>query len=138
MESLESVIAIFMSLAIPIVAIVFGCIVAMNKMNRERDIRKLLIENDIDKERAKLLIEEREKKDNKFAYLRGGFMLLGLCLGTLVDYLLGISYERNIYFWLIIAVGIGIGMLVSFFVEMKLTERSKKLSENHLQEEEDL
>lgn len=135
MENLEGVLAIFMSLAIPIVVIVFGCMATMNKKNREVELRKLLIENNVDMERAKLLIAEQEKKDNKFAYLRGGLMMLGLGLGTLVNYMLHIL-NSNVYFWLIIAVGVGIGMLVSFFVEMKLTERAKKLSGNDLQKEE--
>lgn len=135
MEDLVGVIAIFMSLAIPIAVIVFGCMATMNKKNREVELRKLLIENNVDMERSKLLIAEQEKKDNKFAYLRGGLMMLGLGLGALVDYLLGMR-NSDVYFWLIIAVGIGIGMLVSFFVEMKLTERAKKLSGNDLQKEE--
>lgn len=124
MEDLAGVLAVFMSLAIPIVVIIFGCMAAMNKKNREVELRKVLIENNVDMERAKLLIAEQEKKDNKFAYLRGGLMMLGLGLGTLVDYILGV-YRSNIYFWLIIAVGVGIGMLVSFFVEMKLSKKEK-------------
>ena len=51
-------------------------------------------------------------------------MFIGLGLGLLADYLLGIE-TRNMYFWLILSVGIGIGMLASFFAEMKLSEKNQ-------------
>lgn len=51
-------------------------------------------------------------------------MFIGLGLGLLADYLLGIE-TRNMYFWLILSVGIGIGMLASFFAEMKLSEKKQ-------------
>ena len=117
--------AVFMSLVIPITAIIAGCIISVGNKKREKEIRQLIIENDLDIERAKLLIEKPQKKDNNiYGFLRGGMMFIGLGLGLLADYLLGIE-TRNMYFWLILSVGIGIGMLASFFAEMKLSEKKQ-------------
>lgn len=125
MKDFAGLLAVFMSLAIPITAIIAGCIISVGNKKREKEIRQLIIENDLDIERAKLLIEKPQKKDyNIYGFLRGGMMFIGLGLGLLADYLLGIE-TRNMYFWLILSVGIGIGMLASFFAEMKLSEKKQ-------------
>ena len=125
MKDFAGLLAVFMSLVIPITAIIAGCIISVGNKQREKEIRQLIIENDLDIERAKLLIEKPQKKDNNiYGFLRGGMMFIGLGLGLLADYLLGIE-TRNMYFWLILSVGIGIGMLASFFAEMKLSEKKQ-------------
>ena len=125
MKDFAGLLAVFMSLVIPIPAIIAGCIISVGNKKREKEIRQLIIENDLDIERAKLLIEKPQKKDNNiYGFLRGGMMFIGLGLGLLADYLLGIE-TRNMYFWLILSVGIGIGMLASFFAEMKLSEKKQ-------------
>lgn len=125
MKDFTGLLAVFMSLVIPITAIIAGCIISVGNKKREKEIRQLIIENDLDIERAKLLIEKPQKKDNNiYGFLRGGMMFIGLGLGLLADYLLGIE-TRNMYFWLILSVGIGIGMLASFFAEMKLSEKKQ-------------
>lgn len=125
MRDFAGLLAVFMSLVIPITAIIAGCIISVGNKKREKEIRQLIIENDLDIERAKLLIEKPQKKDNNiYGFLRGGMMFIGLGLGLLADYLLGIE-TRNMYFWLILSVGIGIGMLASFFAEMKLSEKKQ-------------
>ena len=125
MSDFAGLLAVFMSLVIPITAIIAGCIISVGNKKREKEIRQLIIENDLDIERAKLLIEKPQKKDNNiYGFLRGGMMFIGLGLGLLADYLLGIE-TRNMYFWLILSVGIGIGMLASFFAEMKLSEKKQ-------------
>lgn len=129
MKDFAGLFAVFMSLVIPITAIIAGCISSVGNKKREKEIRQLIIENDLDIERAKLLIEKPQKKDNNiYGFLRGGMMFIGLGLGLLADYLLGIE-TRNMYFWLILSVGIGIGMLASFFVEMKLSEKKQTKEE---------
>ncbi len=129
MKDFAGLLAVFMSLVIPITAIIAGCIISVGNKKREKEIRQLIIENDLDIERAKLLIEKPQKKDNNiYGFLRGGMMFIGLGLGLLADYLLGIE-TRNMYFWLILSVGIGIGMLASFFVEMKLSEKKQTKEE---------
>ena len=125
MKDFAGLLAVFMSLVIPITAIIAGCIISVGNKKREKEIRQLIIENDLDIERAKLLIEKPQKKDNNiYGFLRGGMMFIGLGLGLLADYLLGIE-TRNMYFWLILSVGIDIGMLASFFAEMKLSEKKQ-------------
>ena len=125
MKDFAGLLAVFMSLVSPITAIIAGCIISVGNKKREKEIRQLIIENDLDIERAKLLIEKPQKKDNNiYGFLRGGMMFIGLGLGLLADYLLGIE-TRNMYFWLILSVGIGIGMLASFFAEMKLSEKKQ-------------
>ncbi len=117
---LEGVLAIVLSLTIPIVAIIFGSIIAIRKKQSETELRKLLIENNTDLETAKALIEEKEKKSNKYSSLRWACILIGLGIGAFADFLLGLNSVDGIYFWIIIAFGIGLGLLVSFFVELKL------------------
>ena len=125
MKDVAGLLAVFMSLVIPITAIIAGCIISVGNKKREKEIRQLIIENDLAIERAKLLIEKPQTKDNNISgFLRGGMMFIGLGLGLLADYLLGIE-TRNMYFWLILSVGIGIGMLASFFAEMKLSEKKQ-------------
>ena len=121
---MEGVIAIFMSLGIPVVALITACVSYMNKKNRDKEIRQLLIENNVDLERAKLFIEEPEKKRGKYGNLRGGMIMLGMGLGVLADYLIGID-TGDLYFYLILAVGMGVGMLAAFFIEMKLSEKDQ-------------
>ena len=123
---LEGVLAIVLSLTIPIVAIIFGSIIAIRKKQSETELRKLLIENNTDLETAKALIEEKEKKSNKYSSLRWACILIGLGIGAFADFLLGLNSMDGIYFWIIIAFGIGLGLLVSFFVELKLQKNETK------------
>ena len=100
---LEGVLAIVLSLTIPIVAIIFGSIIAIRKKQSETELRKLLIENNTDLETAKALIEEKEKKSNKYSSLRWACILIGLGIGAFADFLLGLNSVDGIYFWIIIA-----------------------------------
>ena len=120
---LEGIIAIVLSLSIPIVAIIFGAIMSIRKKQSETELRKLLIEHNTDLETAKALIEEKEKKSNKYSSLRWACILIGLGIGAFADFLLGLEPKHNIYFWLVIAFGIGLGLLVSFIFEYKLQEK---------------
>ena len=59
------------------------------------------------------------------------FMSLGIpvvalitACGVLADYLIGID-TGDLYFYLILAVGMGVGMLAAFFIEMKLSEKDQ-------------
>ena len=123
---LEGVLAIVLSLTIPIVAIIFGSIIAIRKKQSETELRRLLIEHNTDIETAKALIEEKEKKSNKYSSLRWACVLIGLGIGAFADFLLGLEPKHNIYFWLVIAFGIGLGLLVSFFIELKLQDKENQ------------
>lgn len=123
---LEGIFAIVLSLAIPIVAIICGVVMSIRKKQSETELRKLLIEHNTDLETAKALIEEQEKKSNKYVSLRWACVLIGLGVGAFADFLLGLEPKHNIYFWLVIAFGIGLGLLVSFFIELKLQNKENQ------------
>ena len=120
--------AIVLSLSIPIVAIICGVIMSIRKKQSETELRKLLIEHNTDLETAKALIEEQEKKSNKYVSLRWACVLIGLGVGAFADFLLGLNPVDGIYFWIVIAFGIGLGLLVSFFVELKLQDKENRLA----------
>lgn len=124
LEDLTGVFAIVLSLSIPIVAIIFGTKASIRKKQSETEVRRLIIENHTDLETARALIEEKDRKSNKYISLRWACILIGVGVGTLADYLLGLSPQGDIYFWLVIAFGVGLGMLVSFFVELKLQQKN--------------
>ena len=128
---LEGIFAIVLSLAIPIVAIICGVIMSIRKKQSETELRKLLIEHNTDLETAKALIEEQEKKSNKYVSLRWACVLIGLGVGAFADFLLGLEPNHNIYFWLVIAFGIGLGLLVSFFIELKLQNKENQQTTQH-------
>ena len=115
--------AVIMSMLIPIFGIVFGCLVAIRQKKSEAELRRTLIENHTDLETTQAILAEREKKSDKYASLRGAFVLIGVGLGALADYLLDI---KGLYFWFVIAFGVGIGLLVSFIVEHKLQKEGPK------------
>lgn len=124
---LEPLMAIILSLGIPIVAIIGGFISSIRKNQNETELRRLIIENQTDLETAKALIAEPDKKANKFGTLRGACALIGLGFGAIASILLGLPLNgsKGIYFWILLAFGVGLGLLVSFLVEMKLQKKMK-------------
>ena len=123
-EQIVDLAAVVLSLLIPIVAISFGIYASIRKKQSETELRRLIIENHTDLETAKALIEEQERKPskpNKYVSLRYACVLIGLGVGAFADYLMHV--EDKIYFWLIIAFGIGLGLLVSFIVELRLQKQ---------------
>lgn len=127
LKDLAGVLAVVLTLVIPIAAIIGGIILSIRKNRNETELRRLIIENQTDLETAKALIAEPDKKTNKFGTLRGACVLLGIGLGALVNYLLNVTMvgPKGIYFWIVIAFGVGLGLLVSFLVEMKLQKKMK-------------
>ena len=124
---LEGLVAIILCLGIPIVAIIGGIILSIRKNRNETELRRLIIENQTDLETAKALIAEPDKKSSKFGTLRGACVLLGLGFGALVNYLLNIPMAgvNGFYAWILLAFGVGLGLLASFLVEMKLQKKMK-------------
>ena len=131
-EGLLPLVAVILTLGIPFVVIIM---VYLNKMKKERlqkEIRQLIIENHTDPETAKLLIDEPKKAKEQrrlgpvnLETLQGACILLGLGLGALVNWALepfGFG-AKNINFWIILAFGIGVGLLCSFLVEMYLFKK---------------
>lgn len=125
-KDFAGVLAIFLSLSIPIVAIISGIVMGIKKKNRETELRKFIIENNVDAERVKLLVEEPEKKNNKFVMLRWGCILTFGGLATLVYYFIRLNVDpSDMLFWFFLALGMGIGMLVSFLIEMRINKKER-------------
>ena len=121
LKDLAGVLAVALTLIIPIVAIICSAISSINKKKRETELRKALIENHTDPESIKLLVEEQQEKSDKFSMLRGGCILLGAGLGAIISGFAGTT-PFNLYFWLPIVAGMGFGMLISFVVETRMTK----------------
>lgn len=119
-ESPVALAAVIMSMLIPICGIIFGCMVAIRQKKSDAELRRTLIENHTDLETTQAILAEREKKSDKYASLRGAFVLIGVGLGALTDYLLDI---HGLFFWFVIAFGVGVGLLVSFFIEQNLRKK---------------
>jgi F0F1-type ATP synthase assembly protein I len=123
-------VAVILSLGLPIVVVVMVLIAKMNKEKQQKELRQLIIENKTDPETAKLLIDEPKKQKRELGpfnleNLRAACILLGLGFGALIDWISCIE-TKSIYFWLIIASGIGIGLLCSFLIEMRLFKKYGK------------
>jgi cytochrome bd-type quinol oxidase subunit 1 len=129
-------VAVILSLGLPMVAIVMAFISKMKKNQQQKELRQLIIENKTDPETAKLLIDEPKKAAQPrkpgtidLGTLRTACILLGIGLGALINWLADIA-KGNIYFWLIVAFGVGIGMLCSFLVELYLAKKQKPTEDN--------
>ena len=126
-------VAVVLSLGVPMVAIVMAFISKMKKNQQQKELRQLIIENKTDAETAKLLIDEPKKAKKPgtidLGTLRTACILLGIGLGAAINWLAGIS-TGGIYFWLIIACGIGIGMLCSFLAELRLAKKQHPTEDN--------
>ena len=129
MEHLVPVLGVTLSFGIPIVAIIAVLISSVKKNNNEREIRRLIIENHTDLETAKQLIDEpkKNKGSNPYPALRWGCVLIGMGLGALLCYILQLEPKQNIYFWILIAFGCGLGLLCSFIIEYKLQRHNNAL-----------
>ena len=130
-ESFVGLVAVVLIFGLPVIAVLMAFISGMHKRKREKEIRQLIIENHTDPETAKLLIDESKKSKKEprqmgpvnLDTLRTACILLGIGLGALINWLAESFNLGTIYFWLIIAFGIGVGLLVSFLVEMQLYKK---------------
>ena len=133
-DNFVGMIAIILIFGLPVIAVIMVFVQSMKKNRLDKEVRQLIIENHTDTETAKLLIDEPKKATNQGTLnldtLRMAAILLGIGLGTLIDWLAGVA-TKSIYFWLIIAFGIGIGMLCSFLVEMRLYKKYGKKEESN-------
>lgn len=136
-DNFVGIVAIIFSFGLPIIAVVMAFIKKMKKDQQQKEIRQLIIENKTDPETAKLLIDEPKKAPKPgtidVGNLRFACMLLGVGLGAAIDWLADIS-TKSIYFWLIVAFGVGIGMLCSFLVELRLAKKQHPTEDNWKEE----
>lgn len=139
-DNFVGIVAIIFSFGLPIIAVVMAFIKKMKKDQQQKEICQLIIENKTDPETAKLLIDEPKKPKEPrkpgtidVGNLRFACMLLGVGLGAGIDWLADIS-TKSIYFWLIVAFGVGIGMLCSFLVELRLAKKQHPTEDNWKEE----
>lgn len=123
--NLEGVFAIVLSLSIPIVAILMVFISEIQKKKHDTELRLALIQAGTDAETAKILIEEKSKKKDKYGSLRTGCFFVGAGLGALCDALCGVDYH-DIYYWMTVAGGVGIGLIIAFVIEYKFSQKEQK------------
>lgn len=132
-DNFVGIVAIIFSFGLPIVVVIMVFLKKMKKDQQQKEIRQLIIENKTDPETAKLLIDEPKKAPKPgtidVGNLRFACMLLGVGLGAAIDWLADIS-TKSIYFWLIVAFGVGIGMLCSFLVELRLAKKQHPTEDN--------
>ena len=133
LDELTGIVAIVCSLGIPIIVVIMVFLRKMKKDRQAKEIRQLIIENHTDPETAKLLVDEPKaaKKERRqigpvnLESLRTACILLGIGLGAIINWAFKSCGQEldTIYFWLIIAFGIGVGMLCSFLVEMHVFKK---------------
>ena len=136
MENFIGLVAVVLSLGIPVIVILMVYIRKMKRDRQQKEIRQLIIENKTDAETVKLLLDEpkkvkkaRELGPVNLDTLRSACILLGLGLGAFIYWILrdlGIGGFGTIELGLLIAFGIGVGLLCAFLVEMKLYKKYGK------------
>ncbi|MBP3441031.1 MAG: hypothetical protein J6K24_07290 [Tidjanibacter sp.] len=119
---LEGLMAIILFFAIPIVAITMVAGVIIKRNSQRNELRSEIIRNGTSPEMAELLLKPTNKERSKVVALRWGITLVGVGLAALVCNLAGLSTE-DIYTWLYIALGGGVGLIVAFVLEMRLASR---------------
>lgn len=133
-DSIRDIVAVVLIFGLPVIAVVMGVLAGMNKRKREKEIRQLIIENHTDPETAKLILGAPKKPKRELGpvnldTLRTASILLGVGLGAFIYWGLehcGFGDLGMIELGLLIAFGIGIGLLCSFLVEMRLFKKYGK------------
>ena len=136
-DSLSGILAIVFIFGLPVIVVVMVYLNKMIRGKREKEIRQLIIENHTDPETAKLLVEEPKKAKQErrqmgpvnLDTLRTACTLLGVGLGSFIYWSLkqlGFGDMGAIELGLLIAFGIGVGLLCSFLAEMELYKKYGK------------
>ncbi len=120
--------AILLVLGLPITAVILYYASVIHKNRKDNELKKLIIEKNIDAETARLLIGPPEKNEGDkskydFKTLRRASILLGAGVGALVCKIISIS-TGGVYFWLMVAFCIGLGLLSAFITEAFLNRES--------------
>lgn len=121
-------VAAILTLGIPIVAIICGAVIAIRKKQEEVRIRQSIIDNHVDAEVAKLLVEEKAPKKDTNVALRWGCLLAFGGIAGIIVYILSLYDGRfaayDMIKFVFIACGCGLGLLTSFLIEYKLREKA--------------
>ncbi len=121
--------AVLLVLGLPITAVILYYASVIHKHKKDNELRRLIIEKNIDVETAKILVGGKEHKKNEdtgvynFKTLRRASVFLFAGLGAIIIKLTELDTDR-VYFWLLISFFIGIGLLASFITEALLKRKS--------------
>ncbi|GAB6983341.1 DUF6249 domain-containing protein [Prevotella dentasini] len=125
--------AVIFTLSIPIVAIIAWTVREIIKRKKETELKKSIVENHLDAETAQILVAtpmtKEENNNKRYNTLTAGCMLLGLGLGYIMTplFVTGRNPKGDLGFWIILAVGMGIGMFASFFIQRWLEAKDKDM-----------
>lgn len=129
MEDLMGIFAVVLTLTIPIVAIVLSMVKKVTRNKLDNNLRLEIVRSgNSSPEVVKELLKTPEKKasDNKIVALRWGCALAGMGLAALVCHILEIDYD-DIYMWMYLILGCGVGLIGAVIVEMVLGKKNEKL-----------
>ncbi len=130
-KDLVGLVAVMLSLGIPIAYIICLTITKMKKSKADADLRKTIVENNVDAETAKMIISEQKpegKQPKRFNNLVVGLTFLGIALGTLIPLLCGLQLNDVIGGFMLcgfIALGIGVALLAAFLIIWKLRAKAE-------------
>lgn len=128
---MEGVLAIFMSMAIPIVIAVCYTVKSILNKRSETELRKTITAYNLDAETAKVLTTQHSQQNKarlSTTNLTGGLSLIGLGLGMILANLLGYNVNQ-LECWIMFAFGTGIGLLASFIIIWKMSSNLQKNKE---------
>lgn len=130
MGSLVSILAVALSLGIPLAAVICLAVWKIKDKRMETDLRKTITDAHLDAETAKVLISQptAKKSPNKYGNLTGGLAFLGMGLGALAASAMGIC-TSDFNYWVCLAAGMGLGLLASFLVTWKLSAKDGEKAE---------
>lgn len=133
-ENFIGFVAVVLAMSIPIVAIVMSMVAFMRRKKLETELRKAIVENHVEPESIKLLVEEPDKRNtNKFAYLRRGCILVGAGIAAFIANCFRVE-TFSINFLMSILGGMGVGMLIAFIIEVQM-EKKERAEEMAAEEE---
>ena len=126
-ESLVPIIAIIGTIAVPITLIENWAKVKNREKQKDEEVKRLIIEHDIDLERAEMLVHNGVHiRKNPITMLRFGLALVFMGLAVPLIVVVHLPIYINI---IIVSAGMGLGLLLSFIIEMKYADKFKKMQE---------
>lgn len=121
--TIENVLAIVLALAIPIVLIVGIIYAYVSKNHNAYRLRSEVLHSQLDPQTVALLLQKSGKPSSEqknYATLRTSLCFIFMGVGALVAHAF---FDSGLMFWLIVGLFIGVGLLISFIIEWRLSNR---------------
>ena len=132
---LVPIFAVVLTFLVPITALVGWIITDVNRKNKEKELKQAIVENKTDMEVVKMLFSRHKQQRNSFGLLRGACICLGIGLAALANYIFGIDI-KEIYFFMILIAGVGLGLLVAFLIEIKMDKKKNTFNKENNENDE--